>query len=868
MIAWLCWSAAWAVPEDALAPTLRALLADGRALEEQAPAEAARRYRAVYAMEPTYTQALRDLGRALVAAGDPDAAIAAWREAPYDADVAEDLATLLDSRGEHDEAAALWLRLQTLRSEAPAPFILHEALSRASIDLSTAWGPLDAWAASPDAIWDPRALAIIELGRTADDPALRAALLARLDAWEARFPEAATDAAVIQARRALSIDDLAARLASASPEPLTGPSVARLHAARASLASGDAAGATRVLRTLADAAPRSPEVRLSLGDALVAKDPDAAEAAWQRAVDLAPLDPQPLVRLGDLIHRRSGGARTAEALFLWRRAARLAPGRADLWVRIAEGELHQASEAQVHAAAIAWRRAAELDPKRRSDALSRAEDLLRPPPPEADPAADPSDRPPLSEAERAFWRAQAWALSGEPAEAQREARLAMSLAPEDPRVFALAAKVALAQGDRTAARAHLETSLTLRPGQADLLLLLADLDGGEAALRAAADAGSGEAWLRIAHRAWADGRVTDAQAALAGFDASPDLDRIEEAHQLAAEIDQTLARWAFGGLAAASVLVGAPLATRAWRRAGVGVGGFLARSPRSTADVARLTAVVRHDVLKHHLRVLDAVADALDAQDTEPGRWFADRLADETGPIARFRGVFDELDALARAAGVRLNLRHRDPVWGPIIAAIDELEAAIPALRAGTSRRLAGDLRRWSLALNATGQRALSRSVRDLSLVSLDAPRLSRVWADVAQEPAWRGVPPPAFEVVVQERVQARLYPSELVDIVGNLLRNAWQAILDSGGGRLGIVVDVEEDPLTGIERACIRVCDDAPKRLSTSMIRSRYIERGLGIAVDTAARAGGSVSVEPQAGYAKAVVVRLPRVESPEEAE
>ena len=74
-----------------------------------------------------------------------------------------------------------------------------------------------------------------------------------------------------------------------------------------------------------------------------------------------------------------------------------------------------------------------------------------------------------------------------------------------------------------------------------------------------------------------------------------------------------------------------------------------------------------------------------------------------------------------------------------------------------------------------------------------------------------------------------------------------------------------EEDEITGLERVVMRVQDDAPRRISTAMIRGRYIDRGLGLAVDLISRNGGSVHVEDESGWSKAVVVRLPRAEAPE---
>jgi hypothetical protein len=41
-------------------------------------------------------------------------------------------------------------------------------------------------------------------------------------------------------------------------------------------------------------------------------------------------------------------------------------------------------------------------------------------------------------------------------------------------------------------------------------------------------------------------------------------------------------------------------------------------------------------------------------------------------------------------------------------------------------------------------------------------------------------------------------------------------------------------------------------------MLRGRYVERGMGITADLLSRYDGSIAVEPQAGWEKAVVLRF----------
>ena len=84
--------------------------------------------------------------------------------------------------------------------------------------------------------------------------------------------------------------------------------------------------------------------------------------------------------------------------------------------------------------------------------------------------------------------------------------------------------------------------------------------------------------------------------------------------------------------------------------------------------------------------------------------------------------------------------------------------------------------------------------------------------------------------------------------------------ILEMGGeirtNTLVTAINVDDGEVLGVTTAAGEV------------IRSRYVERGLGLTVDLISRAGGSVHVEDEPGWTKAVVVRLPRAEVPEEEE
>lgn len=73
----------------------------------------------------------------------------------------------------------------------------------------------------------------------------------------------------------------------------------------------------------------------------------------------------------------------------------------------------------------------------------------------------------------------------------------------------------------------------------------------------------------------------------------------------------------------------------------------------------------------------------------------------------------------------------------------------------------------------------------------------------------------------------------------------------------------IEDDPITMHREVAIRVADSIPIKVDTEMIRSRYVARGLGIVNNMSEQLGGSVRVEAEAHFEKAIVVRLPVVES-----
>jgi signal transduction histidine kinase len=260
------------------------------------------------------------------------------------------------------------------------------------------------------------------------------------------------------------------------------------------------------------------------------------------------------------------------------------------------------------------------------------------------------------------------------------------------------------------------------------------------------------------------------------------------------------------------------------------------------------------------------VADALRSGDPEPPRWLADRLFGPEGALDRLDRYVRELELLARASGTRLSLRQRDPVFAPLLRHVSRLRRLKPALERGSGHRAAARLEQIAHGLNVVAYEALGRLVARVSVLKVDEPLLRELHRQVLEEPEFRGS---AVELELElprppEELYVPLFPSDFGDLVCNLLRNAMHASLLGGAGPVGIVVAVQPDPITELEWVVLRMRDRAPGRLTTEALRGRVISRGLGLVVDLTSRAGGSIRVEEEPGWEKAVVVRLPRAESP----
>jgi signal transduction histidine kinase len=307
---------------------------------------------------------------------------------------------------------------------------------------------------------------------------------------------------------------------------------------------------------------------------------------------------------------------------------------------------------------------------------------------------------------------------------------------------------------------------------------------------------------------------------------------------------------------------------------------MVARAPELAPELARTLTAIRHEVLKHNTNLLSDVAHALEHGDGHAAAFAAQRLfgapGGDGGVLSRFRGDIHQIDVLARRIGLRFH-PPSDPVLGPLIRRMDALAALEGPMRHPRDRAaLAARLRTLSSALNSDSYRALGQLIRRLGTLALKEALVRAVDARVRAEPqlAALDLPPLALDLPADPPM-VRVLKGDLEDVLANLLRNAAVAVGAARAqgravGRLGLRVEEEDDAITGVESVLIRVLDDAPERLTASMVHGREAGRGLGLVVDLIHRHDGSLTVEERPderaeGYTKAVVVRLQRAEADE---
>ncbi len=848
---------AWAAPEDALDAATRPFFLKAVAEENAGrPAEAAALYRLVLTGDPGFLPATLGLGRALEAAGDTAGAEALYRGLGDEDDAVEALARLVEPR-DAAEAVALWRRLRTLRLGDATPY-REEARILAPSDPDAALAAFDTYEQlQPGTAPDGATLlvlgaALIEAGRPADAEQ-------RWTRYLEDFPDGDVAAEVRLRLDRLEVERAAEALALGRSEPLTPPLLARYFEAKAAMAAGNLEAAADAGRALVGDAPRSAEAHALLADVLVAQRGwEEAEIQAIFARTLAPDDASNRVRLGLLLSNAYGGRRDREAVGELREAAILQPGNVE--VLVALGRLEQAvggfalaTKAYEEALANGATGATAIELELRLAALRRA------PPPPPDIPSSPLARLP-KEAEKPYKQALLLASRDRMAEALVALDAALALAPDAPTLLNKRAQFARQAGADADAEAWLNRSLAADPAQPPVLLELAriaqrrgDVDAARAGYVRAAALGAADAHYELALLAEAREDWASVRAELAAYEAAaPGLASLNApgAAVLRQRADARL--WAlragFGG--ALALVLGLPLVAWARYRTARTLRDLLDGAPECWHDAARLLAALRHEVLKHNTTVLPDVANALARGDTAPWEAFSARAPTL---LTHFRSYLLQLESLGRRHGMRLDLRRRDPILGPMHGALARL--------AGMRRPpRPADLHALSLVINGAGYQSIGRIVREICILPVTPERVHEVYARVVKEPGFAGAPVPPLGVKEFETgLAVRMFRADLEDILANVLRNA----LAAGAGRLDVELGAYDDPITGHAWVEVAVVDDAPGTLTNAMIRGRYIGRGLGLAVDLINRHGGSIRVDARAEGIKAVIVQLPSVEA-----
>ncbi|MBM4368754.1 MAG: hypothetical protein FJ102_21250, partial [Deltaproteobacteria bacterium] len=466
--------------------------------------------------------------------------------------------------------------------------------------------------------------------------------------------------------------------------------------------------------------------------------------------------------------------------------------------------------------------------------------------------------PPSNPEALRHWRlAVALRDRGRPAEALAEIDAALLLEPRSARLVNERARLLVESGQPARAIAEWRRSLEIDPAQPDNWRNLAELaptaDARRDALREAAALGDADAHYLLATLARDEGDWTTAGAEIAAYEAlaGPASPYREAARALAAEASERRRGIALVAGGTAAVVIGVPVAWWLSRRNGRTLREVLAAAPGAWHEAARLLSGIRHEVIKHNVTVLPEVATALREGNAAPWEEFAASLP----PVVdKAEAYLAALVDLARAHRQRLDVA-RDPDLGALRAALRRLRRV--------RRPDVEEIEALSRVVNVEVYDALGRLVREICVLPVDAALVRAAYARVRAEPGFAGDDVPPL-LVTGEPLALRLFRPDLEDILVNLLRNA----LAAGARSLAVELGETEDAITGHLLAEIAVVDDAPGMLTNAMIRSRFIGRGLGLAVDLVNRHGGSIRVDPRAEGRKAVVVQFRAVELGDEAE
>ena len=216
-----------------------------------------------------------------------------------------------------------------------------------------------------------------------------------------------------------------------------------------------------------------------------------------------------------------------------------------------------------------------------------------------------------------------------------------------------------------------------------------------------------------------------------------------------------------------------------------------------------------------------------------------------------------------------LNLGRKDPIFSAMIAAFDDLRGLEDMQRTPIRDRPTIKLD-WAKRLIRSGHvlgrkafEALSSVIHALCIVEVDLALVREVFTQVVAETQFAAIS--ILELQVEgEGARVRVFRSDLEDILTNVIRNSLHSSILYAPKpiALGVALVTEMDEITGLSTLAIRIQDRSSEQLSNEMLRGRYVERGMGITADLLSRYDGSIAVEPEPGWQKAVVLRFFTVE------
>jgi tetratricopeptide (TPR) repeat protein len=650
------------------------------------------------------------------------------------------------------------------------------------------------------------------------------------------------------------------------------------------LGRGASAGARDAFRRALRISPGYVEAALGLGslEEREGRDVEAA-AAYRTALAADPDRFDAVLALANLLWNEPDRPAKEESLALLDRAIALKPDLPRLLREAADRWAAWGDPARALERLDAWRASATPAGRQAADALREklVSSLARP----AERGTVAGARVETSAAAAPYRLAQVYlrrADAAAPEQALHELGEAVRLDPAFVPAWELLASIRGQRGDTAGAEAALRRALDVDPSRASgwerLAILLEKQDGRSADAKAAWDkaeqAGSREALYALGRLASSRGTEMQAVSWWRRYVAeAPDGLHVDEARAAVERMDrrfQTL-RGAGIGLGLFGLLLGAGLLLR--RRRGLSLSEWLRRDPGATREVRPVAGRLSHEVFKHGGLLLgDAEGRLSSGGDFRPSaEILAARLygsASSPGLLREGRSALEDVAAIGRRRGASLNLRHKDPLFAPVVAGLDALDAArddletLAAGRALPERRrsaLGARLGRAAEALNPRVALELNRLLDAAGSTEVSYAALAALLASVSRE---KGAVPPALEPAGLfadggAPMRVKVPAAEWETLFRNLFANALAS------PRLALLAEQRRDPVTGQALGRFVLFDADPRPLTAEMIRGRAAERGLGVVADVVRRWDGAVDVVPGArGYTKGVSVEFAVVE------